>query len=137
MRYFFEGIASNSAWQEAVNHGILSVPLSYDWKQKPFVSHIVPISTRPRYSYWLVFHLAFRKLSAYPVQYPIIPKGQSRVRLTFHAHNTKEQIDELISAICDWAQEMVGIELQQGDVDRIPKAARHVYSLMSSGDLIE
>ncbi|KAF7513295.1 hypothetical protein GJ744_009716 [Endocarpon pusillum] len=137
VRYFFEAIASNPTWQEAENHGILSVPLSYNWKQKPFVSHIVPICTRPQYSYWLVFHLAFRKLSTYPLEYPVIPKGQSRVRLTFHSHNTKEQIDELISAICNWAQEMMEIELGQGEINRIPKAARQVYSLMNSDNMIE
>lgn len=127
-------MASNAAWQKAERQGIVSILVNYDWEQKPLVSHIVPIRTTPRYSYWLVFHLAFAGFITYPVEYPIIPKGQSRVRLAFHAHNTKEQIDDLVSATCSWAQEMVEIELGQGDVNKIPRAAKQVYSSMYSDD---
>lgn len=137
VKYFFQTIAANLAWQEAKDHGILDIPVSHDWEQKPFLSHIVPIYTRPRYSYWLVFHLAFRNFSAYPVEYPVIPKGQSRIRLVFHSNNTKEQIDELVSAICSWGQEMVEIELGKGSVNRLPKAAKRVYSLMHSEDMLD
>ncbi|KAL9587621.1 MAG: hypothetical protein Q9203_003438 [Teloschistes exilis] len=134
VKYFLDAIASNPVWQKAERQGIASVLVNYDWEQKPPVSHIVPIRTRPRYSYWLVFHLAFQGFITYPVEYPIIPKGESRVRLAFHANNTKEQIDDLVPAICSWAQEMVEIELGQGDVSKIPKAAKQVYSSMYSDD---
>ncbi|KAI4236638.1 MAG: hypothetical protein LQ349_002411 [Xanthoria aureola] len=134
VKYFLDAMASNAAWQKAERQGIVSILVKYDWEQKPPVSHIVPIRTRPRYSYWLVFHLAFAGFITYPVEYPIIPKGQSRVRLAFHAHNTKEQIDDLVSAICSWAQEMVEIELGQDDVNKIPRAAKQVYSSMYSDD---
>ncbi|KAL8728512.1 MAG: hypothetical protein Q9166_005334 [cf. Caloplaca sp. 2 TL-2023] len=137
VRYFLDAVASNPAWQKAEKQGIVSVLVNYDWKQKPPVSHIVPIRTRPRYSYWLVFHLAFKDFSVYPVEYPIISKGQSRVRLAFHANNTKEQINDLVSAICSWAQEMAEIELGQGDVGKIPKAAKQVYSSMYSDDMMD
>ncbi|KAL8700019.1 MAG: hypothetical protein Q9224_001158 [Gallowayella concinna] len=137
VRYFLDAMASNPAWQKAEKQGIVSVLVNYDWKQKPPVSHIVPIRTRPRYSYWLAFHLAFKDFSAYPVEYPIIPKGQSRVRLAFHANNTKEQIDDLVSAICSWAQEMAEIELGHGDASKVPKAAKQVYSSLYSDDVID
>ena len=132
VRYFFEAISLNPTWQKAEKLGILSVPISRDWKQKPFVSHIVPLCTRPRYSYWLVFHLAFKQFTAYPVEYPVVPKGQSRVRLAFHANHTREQIDDLISATSSWAQEMIELELEQGNINKVPKAAKQVYSSMYS-----
>lgn len=46
----------------------------------------------------------------------------------FHAHNTSEQIDKLVSTILDWASEMLDIE--KGAVTHaLPEAARQVYSM--------
>lgn len=130
MKHFFKTITSNAIWEEATKRGILFVPLSEDWDEQPFLTHIVPIWTRQRYSYWLVFHLHFFKCCAFPVEYPTVPKGQGRVRLAFHANNTASQIDELVNAICEWAQEMMKIEEGSGDKNRIPRAARQIYALM-------
>jgi 8-amino-7-oxononanoate synthase len=110
--------------------GILSVPLSDGWEQRPFLTHIIPIWTRPRYAYWLVFHLSLSKFSAFPVEYPTVPKGTNRVRVTLHADNTQTQIEGLVSAICDWAQEMIHIESNKSG-DSIPRAARQVYAWMA------
>ena len=94
------------------------------------MSPIVPIWTKPRYSYWLVFHLNIRKFCAFPVEYPTVPKGQSRVRLAFHANNTEHQVEQLVCAISDWAKEMMEIEAGRGSGDKIPRAARQVYACM-------
>lgn len=129
-------ITSNATWEEANKRGILSVPLSEDWEEEPFVTHIVPIWTRQRYSYWLVFHLHFCGFSAFPVEYPAVPKGQSRVRVAFHANNTQIQVDGFVGAICEWAQEMMEIEQGGADGDRkIPKAARQVYAIMGDENI--
>ena len=76
-----------------------------------------------------------------------MPKGQSRIRLAFHANNTNSQIDGLIAAICEWAQEMMEIEKGGGrgsggrgtTESRIPKAAKMVYAMLSdeSPDILE
>ena len=110
--------------------GILHVPLSSEWEDQAFVSHIVPIWTRQRYSYWLVFHLNQRKFCAFPVEYPAVPKGQSRVRLAFHANNSESQIEDLVSAISEWAKEMIDIEESGKGKSKLPKAARQVYAWM-------
>jgi 8-amino-7-oxononanoate synthase len=80
---------------------------------------------------FLAFHLILNNIIAYPISYPIVPKGKSRVRLVFHAHNTMEQVEGLANAICDWAQEM--LEIEQGTTDStLPSAARQVYAFQAS-----
>ena len=136
VKHFFKTITSNPVWEEATTRGILSVPLSEDWEEQPFLTHIVPIWTRQRYSYWLVFHLHFSGYSAFPVEYPTVPKGQSRVRVAFHANNTQSQVDGLVSAVCEWATEMMELEKGGADGDRkLPKAARQVYAIMGDENI--
>ncbi|KAL9121373.1 MAG: hypothetical protein Q9187_002067 [Circinaria calcarea] len=129
VKHFFKTISSNAIWKEATERGILSVPLSEDWEEQPSLTHIVPIWTRQRQSYWLVFHLQFSGFCAFPVDYPTVPKGQSRVRVAFHANNTEIQVEGLVIAICEWAQEMMEIEQGGGGGNKIPKAARQVYTI--------
>ncbi|KAL8939390.1 MAG: hypothetical protein Q9216_003376 [Gyalolechia sp. 2 TL-2023] len=132
VKHFFRATAADPVWQQATKRGILSIPLSTNWEDRSFQTPIVPIQTRRQYSYWLVFHLYLHKFSAIPVEYPVVPKGQNRIRLVFHASNTNVQIENLISTIGDWAQEMMDIEKDQGAGQaRIPTAARQVYA--SSG----
>lgn len=52
--------------------------------------------------------------------------------MAFHANNTESQVDGLVSAICEFAQEMMEIEKGGGGGggDEIPKAARRVYAMM-------
>lgn len=113
--------------------GILSMPLSEGWETRPFVTHVVPVWTRQRYNYWLIFHLQLAQFCTFPIDYPVVPKGRSRVRLTFHAANTESQVDGLVAAICDWAQEMVDIE--EGGRGGVPRAARQVYASMADEEV--
>ena len=122
---------SSIIWEEATDRGILSVPLSETVEERPFLTHIVPIWTRQRYSYWLAFHLHFCGFCTFPVEYPIVPKGQSRVRISFHADNTIGQVEALVAAICEWAQEMMEIEEDTSSLERIPRAARRVYAALN------
>ncbi|MCJ1300654.1 hypothetical protein MMC08_003451 [Hypocenomyce scalaris] len=135
VKHFFKTITSNAIWEEATQRGILSVPLSEDWDEQPFPTHIVPIWTRQRYSYWLVFHLHFSEFCAFPVEYPTVSKGQSRVRVASHANNTEPQVDGVVSAICEWAREMMEIEKGGGDGNKIPKAARQIYAIMGDENI--
>ena len=57
-------------------------------------------------------------------------KGQSRLRLSFHASNTELQVEDLVSAICEWAEEMIKIEDGEANGNKIPRAARQVYEWM-------
>ena len=116
--------------EDAIDRGILAVPLIADWEDRSFVAHIVPIWTRQRYSYWLFFHLSFCKFCAFPVEHPAVPKGQSRFRIVFYANNTESETEGLVAAVAEWAQEMIDIEDGGGSGDKIPKAARQVYAWM-------
>lgn len=58
-----------------------------------------------------------------------MPKGQSRVRLALHSCNTEAQIDGLIGAVCEWAEEMVRIEEGKAE-GRVPRAAKRVLGMI-------
>ena len=112
--------------------GILSVPVMDDWESRDFHAHIVPVWTRQRYNWWLVFHLQLSGISAFPIDYPTVPKGQSRIRLMFHSANTESQVEFLVTTICNWAKEMISIEEGSEGKGKTPKAAQQVYALMAA-----
>ncbi|KAJ1308031.1 hypothetical protein OPQ81_002101 [Rhizoctonia solani] len=62
---------------------------------------IVPILTpHPRQ---LAQHLRERGFLARPITHPTVPKGEERICL--HAANTEEQVDGLVDALVEWAEE--------------------------------
>ena len=48
--------------------------------------------------------------SVFPVPCPIVPLGQSRLRIIFHADNINEQIVGLVNAMFTWAEEIIAME---------------------------
>lgn len=52
----------------------------------------------------LAAFLAKGGLRTWPIDYPVIPRGQDRVRIIFHVDNTEDQIEELARLICCWAE---------------------------------
>ncbi|RYO74618.1 hypothetical protein DL764_010771 [Monosporascus ibericus] len=132
VKHFFTTIASNPVWDEASEMGILSIPLIDDWESRDFLVHIVPLWTRQRYNFWLVFHLQLSGFCAFPIDYPTVPKGQSRIRLIFHGANTEADVEGLAATICNWAQEMIDIEKKGAGAKKVPKAAQQVYALMAN-----
>ncbi|EGP84004.1 5-aminolevulinate synthase [Zymoseptoria tritici IPO323] len=130
VKYFFKTITSNPVWEKASETGILAIPVADDWENTEWHAHIVPLWTRQRYNWFLVFHLQLAGISALPVDYPTVPKGQGRIRLMFHAANTEAEVDHLAKTVCDWAQEMIDIESGVTEV-KIPVAAQQAYALMA------
>ncbi|KAI0441548.1 8-amino-7-oxononanoate synthase [Xylaria telfairii] len=129
VKHFFTKLTSSPVWDQANEEGLLSIPLlDSDWEQTQFYSHIVPLLTRPGHELFLFWQLTLNNMNAYPMQFPIVPKGKSRMRLMFHAHNTLQQIDKLVSTILDWATEMLDIEQGAGK-HTLPEAARQIYSM--------
>ncbi|GAB1526917.1 hypothetical protein RhiTH_010091 [Rhizoctonia solani] len=64
---------------------------------------IVPILTpHPRQ---LAQHLRERGFLARPITHPTVPKGEERVRVCLHAANTEEEVDGLVDALLEWAEE--------------------------------
>lgn len=125
-------MASHPAYERITEAGIIDVPLMEGWESKQFVTQIVPIMTAKKHNYYLMFHLQLLKMAAYPIDFPVVPKGTSRIRLVFKATNTPEEIEELATAICEWGDEMLKIK-QDGHTGTLPKAARQVYSWLAEG----
>jgi 8-amino-7-oxononanoate synthase len=63
----------------------------------------------------------------FPILYPVVPKGFSRIRIVFHAGNTEEEVEKLANSICEWAQEMLELEASGKGV-KVPSAARQVHA---------
>lgn len=131
VKLFCDKITSSPIWNDARAARILRIPLFEDEDSgpPPFVAPIVPIWTRARHNFFLAFHLQRAGFSAFPIYFPVVPKGAERVRLVFHAFNTDAQVEALVACICAWAEEM--LEIEEGhDRLKLPSAARQAYSMM-------
>ena len=69
------------------------------------VSPIFPVLTSAPLA--LAAHLRALGYGARPVPYPVVPRGQERVRVIMHARNTEEEADELVVHLLGWARDMV------------------------------
>ena len=99
-----------------------------DWHEVP-ITHIVPIRTKPKRAHYLSFHLVRDGINGTPIVFPIVARGEDRVRIFLHAHNTREEVTILVNSICSWAEEMMEIEAS-GDKNKLPTAARLAYDLV-------
>lgn len=133
-RTFFATLTSHSLWAKAQSSGLLSVPLASGWEARPFLTHIVTVSTREKYTGWLHTHLLYASFYTSPVKYPVVPLGESRLRIAFHADNTAEQIVAFVNSIFQWVEEIAAIEEGRSDA-RVTKAANEVYSWMKQEGL--
>lgn len=113
-------MTAHAIWEEANDRNIISIKESEDWEERDLHSQLVISSTRERYGRWLTFRLDARKYSIFPVTFPVVPKGNARLRVVIHAGHTEEQIDILVAAICEWVEEMVQIEAGAGGGVRCP-----------------
>jgi 8-amino-7-oxononanoate synthase len=128
VRHFIKTITAHAVWDEAVDEGILHIPLVEEYESLEYLTHIVPVLTRPKHELYLFFHLMLNNINAYAISFPVVPRGESRVRLVFHAHNDLEQAETLANVICEWAEEMLSIKNGKTE-NSIPSAARQVYSM--------
>jgi 8-amino-7-oxononanoate synthase len=129
-KFFLDTITANPTYQKANKAGILRIPIHEDgdWHSQPFISHICPVWTRHRDAFFLSFHLLAAGIAAYPVIFPIVPKGEDRVRLVMHACNTEAQVETLVDAICGFAEEVLEIDASGGKKG-LPSAARQAYAM--------
>ena len=72
-------------------------------------------------------------MNAYDISYPVVPKGSSCIRMIFHAHNTEQEVDADVAAICGWAAEMLEIE-DGASKGILPKAMLQVYAMQAAMD---
>jgi hypothetical protein len=110
LRHFYHKIHSNPTWAPAITSGLFTIPTGDNYQNERFLTHVVPIWTRERENHLLAAHLHLADYCAWPIDYPVVPKGQGRVRLVFHAANTEEQVETLVELICEWGREMLEYE---------------------------
>ena len=115
-------------YDEATDEGVISIPLADGWQDRPFMTQLVPVLTRTRYENYLAWHLGLAGMAADPIGFPTVPKGESRVRLVFHAHNTLAETEAVAATICDWAAEILAIERGESNFS-MPSAARKVFAM--------
>jgi 8-amino-7-oxononanoate synthase len=128
-RTFFETLVAHPLWLVARKKGLLDVPLADGWEDRQFLTHIVTIWTRQKYLYWIYMHLLSASFFVLPVQHPVVPSGQSRLRVTFHAGNTTAQIVSFVEQIFVWVEEIMAIEDGRSGM-QVTKAAKEVYKWM-------
>ncbi|KAG8157317.1 hypothetical protein KVR01_012701 [Diaporthe batatas] len=126
---FFDSLASHPAWEKAQEDGLLSVPLVDGWEERPFLTHIITISTgtHERYLWWLYFALLSSGVCTFPVTYPVVPLGKGRLRVILHASNTRDQVKQLVDAVFAWVEEIREIEARN-TIESVSKAAREFYA---------
>ncbi|KAL2760153.1 hypothetical protein ACRALDRAFT_2038857 [Sodiomyces alcalophilus JCM 7366] len=129
--FYLDTLTSHPVYKKAHKKGILDMPLHEDgsWHELP-ITHIVPLWTpRSKHALYLAFHLTRDGINGCYIVFPIVGKGEDRVRLLLHAHNTKDEVRKLIDSIISWTQEMLDIEAS-GDKNRLPSAARLAFDLV-------
>lgn len=126
---FFDTLTSHPVWPEASRRGLLCVPLVDGWEERPFLAHILPVMTRPKYTWWLYFQLLAQGFCVFPVEHPVVPAGKGRLRVIIHATNTEDQVQGFIDAIFSWVQEMIQIE-DGTTTATVSVAADRVYTWM-------
>ncbi|KAI1860718.1 uncharacterized protein JN550_011319 [Neoarthrinium moseri] len=129
--FYLDTLTSHPVYKKAHKKGILDIPIHEDgsWHETP-ITHIVPLWTRrQKHALYLSFHLTRDGINGCYIVFPIVGKGEDRVRLLLHAHNTKDDVRKLIDSITTWTQEMLEIEAS-GDKNRLPSAARLAFDLI-------
>lgn len=129
--FYLDTLTSHPTYKKAYKKGMLDMPVHEDgaWHETP-VTHIVPLWTRrPKHALYLAFHLTKDGFNGCYIMFPIVSKGEDRVRLLMHAHNTKDDVRKLIGSMTAWIQEMLDIEAS-GDKNRLPTAARLAFDII-------
>lgn len=74
-------------------------------------------------------HLLSASFFVLPVKHPVVPSGESRLRVTFHAENTDTQVLGLVEQVFVWVEEIMAIEEGKSE-QKVTKGAREVYAWM-------
>ncbi|KAF5644451.1 pyridoxal phosphate-dependent transferase major domain protein [Fusarium sp. NRRL 52700] len=129
VRMFCDIIKESNVWQDAVDSGICSIPVSEKVESRSFVTQFLPVWTRQGQNYFLTMHLHRDGFNATPIDPPVVPRGTGRVRLVIHAGNTDEEVEGLASSVLDWAQEMLDMQHGETGGKEVPSAMKEVYKL--------
>lgn len=68
-----------------------------------FQSPIVPVITRIGKAYNLRAWMLREGFSCWAVAYPVVPKGEERLRVMLHSDNSHPQIERFVDVLMQWA----------------------------------
>ncbi|KAE9377587.1 aminotransferase [Stipitochalara longipes BDJ] len=102
--YFLQCFFKHPVWEQIKGNGTISILNPGKFVSNGLVSPIVPIITKTR-AYDLRTWLLREGINAWGVAYPVVPKGEDRVRIVIHSDNTRPQIERLVDVIMQWALE--------------------------------
>ncbi|KAF2843263.1 class II aminotransferase/8-amino-7-oxononanoate synthase [Patellaria atrata CBS 101060] len=105
VRHFYRKMFDHPSFTIAKEAGILDLPSGLNFEGKEFVSQIVPVWTRNEDNHQLAANMQYADYNAWPIDFPVVPRDQGRVRLVFHTDNTIDEIDGLVEIIIQWAEE--------------------------------
>lgn len=112
VKYFHQKLFEQSVYKQAREKDIIFIEGTEEWDDNKQHSHIVGLRGREGENQVLSFHLLMAGICAWPISYPVVPKGKGRIRMIFHANNTEEQIDYLVSVLMDFAQFVMDTEAE-------------------------
>lgn len=119
IRHFYKELTGHPKWSEYEQLGILTVPSGNGWKAGPFQSPIVPLVTRVGKSKNLGDKLKKARYWVNVVHYPAVPIDKERARLSLHADNTSEQIENVVKVIMKWAAEQYDCLLENSSTAKL------------------
>ena len=57
-----------------------------------------------------------------PIPFPVVPRGEDRIRVIVHARNTEAELDELVGRLVEWAWDFLARETARGGILRGQRA---------------
>lgn len=88
------------------HNGTPSVPIRLVESTSPINALIIPGNSRCVEFCDKLWMKSNRSIRLYPIRSPTVPKGEERVRIVLHAHNTEEQVKYLIDLVVSTLQDM-------------------------------
>jgi 8-amino-7-oxononanoate synthase len=103
--YFLQCFFKHPIWNQIKGSGTVGIANPGRLVSSDFQSPIVPVTTKAGKAYPLRAWLLREGFSSWGIAYPVVPKGEDRVRVVVHADNSHPQIERFVDAIMQWALE--------------------------------
>jgi 8-amino-7-oxononanoate synthase len=103
--YFLQCFFKHPIWNQVKGSGTVGIANPGRLLSNDFQSPIVPVTTKAGKAYPLRAWLLREGFSSWGIAYPVVPKGEDRVRVVIHADNSHPQIERFVDVIMQWALE--------------------------------
>jgi 8-amino-7-oxononanoate synthase len=103
--YFLQCFFKHPIWKQIKGSGTIGIANPGRLVSSDFQSPIIPVTTKGGKAYPLRAWLLREGFSSWGIAYPVVPKGEDRVRVVVHADNSHPQIERFVDVIMQWALE--------------------------------